>query len=123
MKRSVGYGILLHAPLCIHSYFYFSYFNDASSIVNEISLWTANRLSIGDCEGEVVQVAASKTQRAGVTSMGQIVLWEKQEQKSTDVKGELRRENGWRERKDEMKIMKVWEEKNSTLSEDQYGIN
>ncbi|KAG7153641.1 serine/threonine-protein kinase Nek8-like 1 [Homarus americanus] len=45
------------------------------------------RLSIGDCAGEVVQVAASKTHLAGVTSVGHVVLWEAQEQKSKDIKG------------------------------------
>ncbi|XP_071545245.1 serine/threonine-protein kinase Nek8-like isoform X2 [Panulirus ornatus] len=59
----------------------------SSSVFCWSPLGTPVKMSVGDCEGEVVQVAASKSHRAGVTSMGQVILWEKQEQKSADVKG------------------------------------
>nr|XP_053632557.1 serine/threonine-protein kinase Nek8-like [Cherax quadricarinatus] len=58
----------------------------AASVFYWSRLGTPMRLSVGIAEGEVVQVAASKTHYAGVTSVGQVVLWVKQEQKSKDIK-------------------------------------
>ncbi|XP_045600714.1 serine/threonine-protein kinase Nek8 [Procambarus clarkii] len=58
----------------------------AASVFCWSRLGTPLRLSVGNAEGEVVWVAASRTHRAGVTSAGQVVLWEKQEQKSKDIR-------------------------------------
>nr|XP_027224297.1 LOW QUALITY PROTEIN: serine/threonine-protein kinase Nek8-like [Penaeus vannamei] len=48
---------------------------------------TPSRLSTGESEGEVLQVAASNTHHAGVTSAGQVVLWARQHLESKDRKG------------------------------------
>lgn len=42
------------------------------------------RLSLGHCEGNVCQVAASKTHKAATTNLGQVILWQPQAD-STDV--------------------------------------